>query len=177
LLHKKTERLTESLTDASQLSGLGRSRIAPGSWAAVTDSGVRCGRGPRCLGFSSARLYKLLPGYHRTHPKNQSRVLPSLAACAASVVYSIPSIGVHRRTGEQVSGTTRFCDPVRERVNWVFGKCSARLLKFFITGHLPSKSGGAAYRRHHCRLLRLVFSNVVINTVTAATTSASEQYV
>jgi hypothetical protein len=52
-----------------------------------------------------------------------------------------------------------------------------RLLKLFITGRLPSKSGGAAYRRLHCRLLRPVYSNVVINNVTAATTSASEWYV
>jgi hypothetical protein len=52
-----------------------------------------------------------------------------------------------------------------------------RLLKFFITGRLPSKSGGTAYRRLHRRLLRPVFSNVVINNVTAVTTSASEWYV
>jgi hypothetical protein len=39
-------------------------------------------------------------------------------------------------------------------------------------GRLPSKSGGAAYRRLHHRLLRPVFSNIVINNVTATTTSA-----
>jgi hypothetical protein len=44
-------------------------------------------------------------------------------------------------------------------------------------GRLPSKSGGAAYRRLHRRLLRPVFSNVVINNVTAMTTSANERYV
>jgi hypothetical protein len=104
-------------------------------------------------------------------------VLPPLAACAASIVYLIPSAVVHRRTGEQVSGTTRLCDPVRERANQIFGKRSARLLQLFITGRLPSKSGGAAYRRLHRRLLRSVFSNVVINNVTATTTSASERYV
>jgi hypothetical protein len=59
----------------------------------------------------------------------------------------------------------------------VFGKRSARLLKLFITGRLPSKSGGAAYRRLHRRLVRPVFSNVVINNVTATTISASERYV
>jgi hypothetical protein len=84
---------------------------------------------------------------------------------------------VHRRTGEQVSGTTRLCDPVRERTNLVFGKRSARLLKLFITGRLPSKSGGTAYRRLHRHLLRPVYSNVVINNVTATTTSANERYV
>jgi hypothetical protein len=51
------------------------------------------------------------------------------------------------------------------------------MLNFFITGHLPSKSGGAAYHRLHRRLLRPFFSNVVINNVTAATTSASKRYV
>jgi hypothetical protein len=45
------------------------------------------------------------------------------------------------------------------------------LLKFFITGRLPSKSGGAAYRR----LFRPVFFNIVINNVTAVTTSASKR--
>jgi hypothetical protein len=44
-------------------------------------------------------------------------------------------------------------------------------------GRLPSKSGGAAYCRLHRRLLRPVYSNVVINNVTATTTSASEWYV
>jgi hypothetical protein len=43
-------------------------------------------------------------------------------------------------------------------------------------GRLPSKSGGAAYRRLHRRLLRSVYSNVVINNVTAMTTSANERY-
>jgi hypothetical protein len=43
-------------------------------------------------------------------------------------------------------------------------------------GHLPSKSGGLAYRRLHRRLLRPVFSNVVINKFTATTISASERY-
>ncbi|KAK1630960.1 hypothetical protein QYE76_005275, partial [Lolium multiflorum] len=58
----------------------------------------------------------------------------------------------------------------------VFGKRSARLLKLFITGRLPSKSGGAAYRRLQRRLLRPVvpvINNVVINNVTAATSSAT----
>jgi hypothetical protein len=50
------------------------------------------------------------------------------------------------------------------------------MLEFFITGRLPSKSGSAAYRRLHRRLLRPVFSNIVINNVTAATTSANERY-
>jgi hypothetical protein len=45
-------------------------------------------------------------------------------------------------------------------------------------GRLPSKSGGVAYRRLHRRMLRPVFSNVVINNITATTTtSANERYV
>jgi hypothetical protein len=44
-------------------------------------------------------------------------------------------------------------------------------------GRLPSKSGGAAYRRLHRCLFRSVFSNIIINNVTAATSSASELYV
>jgi hypothetical protein len=44
-------------------------------------------------------------------------------------------------------------------------------------GRLPSKSGGTAYRHLHRRLLRPVFSNVVINNVTIMTTSANERYV
>jgi hypothetical protein len=44
-------------------------------------------------------------------------------------------------------------------------------------GRLPSKSSGAAYRRLHRRLLRPVYSNIVINNVTATTISANEWYV
>jgi hypothetical protein len=44
-------------------------------------------------------------------------------------------------------------------------------------GRLPFKSGGAAYRRLHRRLLRAVYSNVVIKNITATTTSANEWYV
>jgi hypothetical protein len=58
LLHRKTECLTESLTDVSQLAGSGRSRIMD-----------CCNRLGRATWASSARLYKLLPGYRRTHLK------------------------------------------------------------------------------------------------------------
>jgi hypothetical protein len=63
------------------------------------------------LGFFLARLYKLLPGYHRTN------LGCPLAAYVITIVYIIPSVGVYQRTGEQVSGTTRLYDPVRERTN------------------------------------------------------------
>ena len=52
----------------------------------------------------------------------------NLVPCAATVVYSIPCAGVHRQTGQQVSGTTCPCDPVWERANKIFGKRPARLL-------------------------------------------------
>ena len=96
--------------------------------------------------------------------------------CAATVVYSIPCAGVHRRTGQQVSGTTRLCDPVRERANKVFGKRSARLLTFVITARLPGRSAGPKARRLQRRLLRPVIANVVVNnigTATATTTSST----
>ena len=76
---------------------------------------------------------------------------------------------MHRRTGEQVSGTTRLCDPVRERANKVFGKRFARLLKFFITARLPGRREGPAARRLRRRLLRPVF--------TTAASSSNDQYV
>jgi hypothetical protein len=43
----------------------------------------------------------------------------------------------------------------------------------FITGRLPFKLGGAAYRHLQRRLLQHVVNNVVINNVTAATLSAT----
>ncbi|KAK1619909.1 hypothetical protein QYE76_025426, partial [Lolium multiflorum] len=61
------------------------------------------------------------------------------------------------------------------RGRWVFGKRSARL-KLFITGRLPSKSGGAAYRRLQRRLLRPVVpvvNNVVINNIVCYTSTAT----
>ena len=54
------------------------------------------------------RLYKGMDRFHTTRTiTNRVRVLPSLDTCAATVAYSIPSAGVHRRSGEQVSGTSR----------------------------------------------------------------------
>ena len=82
--------------------------------------------------------------------------------------------GVHRRMGEQDSGTARLLRSCTgEGELSFFGKRSARLLKLFITGRLPSKSGGAVYRRLQRHLLRPVVNNVVINNVTAATSSST----
>ena len=81
----------------------------------------------------------------------------------------------------QVSGTARVCDPIRERANKVFGKRSARLLKFIITARLPGRSVGPKARRLQRRLLRPVIVNVVVNnigTATATTTSSTtDRYV
>jgi hypothetical protein len=113
LLHRKTERLTESLTDASQLAGSGRSRImgccnrlgrATWTWPMLPRVSPLCAYINSCPATAA-------------HTWNGSRVLPPLATCATSVVYSILNAGVHRRTGEQVSGTTRLCDPIREMAN------------------------------------------------------------
>jgi hypothetical protein len=67
LLHRKIERLTESLTDASHLAGSGRSRIVGccnrlgrATWAWPTLPRVSPLR----------RLYKLSPDYRHTQSKN-----------------------------------------------------------------------------------------------------------
>ena len=79
---------------------------------------ARGGLGPRSTrsGFPEARYIKDGASY-ATGQRNLDLGFCHLSACAASVAYSIPPTGVHRRTGEQVSGTTRPCDPVRERAN------------------------------------------------------------
>ena len=81
---------------------------------------------------------------------------------------------MHRRTGEQVSGTTRPCDPVRERANKVFGKRSARLLKFVITARLPGQSSVPRATRLTRRLLRSI---AAAKTAPTASSSAADRYV
>ena len=104
-------------------------RVAPGSWAAAPTRTCATCATRMCaypLGF---------PEPHYIFPCTACAVIyrsnlgfANLVPCVATVVYSIPCAGVHRRTGQQVSGTARPCDPVRERANKVFGKRSARLL-------------------------------------------------
>jgi hypothetical protein len=88
------------------------------------------------------------------------------------VRYFIPFVGVHRRSGEQVSGTSSSAILHRERANKVFGKRSARLFERFhiavlyvlvTTARLPPRQWGATLRRqarggavHRCRHLCLV---------------------
>jgi hypothetical protein len=81
------------------------------------------------------------------------------------------------RAGLRNHSPLRSCTGEGELGFWEALYATTRVLEFFITGRLPSKSGGTAYRRLHRRLLRPVFSNVVINNVTATTTSANERYV
>ena len=69
---------------------------------------------------------------HWPSPENRStrvRILPPSRCCAAFVVCTIPSAGVHRRSGEQVSGTCILEILHRERANKIFGKRPARLLQ------------------------------------------------
>jgi hypothetical protein len=75
------------------------------------------------------------------------------------VRYFIPFVDVHRRSGEQVSGTSSSAILHRERANKVFGKRSARLLERFhiavlyvlvATARLPPRQWGAT-RRHQAR--------------------------
>jgi hypothetical protein len=70
--------------------------------------------------------------------------------------YFIPFVGVHRRLGEQVFGTSSSAILHRERANKVFGKRSARLLECFhiavlyvlvTTARLPPRQWGAIRRR------------------------------
>ena len=60
---------------------------------------------------------------HWPSPENRStrvRILPPSRCCAAFVVCTIPSAGVHGRSGEQVSGTCILEILHRERANKVF---------------------------------------------------------
>ena len=75
------------------------------------------------LGFSEPHYILPCTACAVTHP-NQFRFCQSRALRRnRSLLHP-----VHRRTGQQVSGTTCPCDPVRERANKVFGKRPARLL-------------------------------------------------
>ena len=64
----------------------------------------------------------------------QVRVLPPSCCCTAFVICTIPSAGVHGRSGEQVSGTSILEILHRERANKVLGKRPARLLQDFHHG-------------------------------------------
>jgi hypothetical protein len=115
LLHRKTECLTESLTDASQRVGSGRSRIlgccnrlGRATWAWPTLSRVSLLRARAYINSCPATAANIL---------NRSRVFGTSRCLRRLCSLLIPSAGVHRRMGEQVSETTHLCDPVWERAN------------------------------------------------------------
>jgi hypothetical protein len=83
---------------------------------------------------------------------------PHTSACllCRRVRYFILLVGVHRRSGEQVSGTSSSAILHRVRANKVFGKRSAQLLECFhiavlyvliATARLPFHQWGATRRR------------------------------
>ena len=84
---------------------------------------------------------------------------------------------MHRRTGEQVSGTALLVNLHRERANKVFGKRQARLLEIFATACPPTKSAVVAYRRLHRRLLCSVRRIVFILTAPFVFPAAPAQYI
>ena len=69
------------------------------------------------------------------------------AAVPPSQSKSIPSVGVHRRSGEQVSGTSVLEILHWERTNKFLGSARRDCFKIFIMARPPSKSGAAANRR------------------------------
>ena len=106
-------------------------------------------------------LYRLQPETHRKTP----RVLPHLTTCAAIVVYSIPNAGVHRRVGEQVSGTVRLCDPAPGEDELGFwealcataqirhhGSSSVQVGRCYSSSYSsPSAADRRQHRHQHCR--------------------------
>ena len=87
---------------------------------------------------------------------------------------SIPTVCVHRRSGEQVSGTLVLTILHRERTNKVFWEALVGLLLLtFTMGHLPSKSGGATSWRIRSQLLRTLPSPLIDDLVPAAASSPS----
>ena len=98
---------------------------------------------------------------HRKTP----RVLPHLTTCAALAVYSIPNAGVHRRVGEQVSGTVRLCDPAPGEDELGFwealcataqirhhGSSSVQVGRCYSSSYSsPSAADRRQHRHQHCR--------------------------
>ncbi len=74
------------------------------------------------------------------HTRNQSRVCLLLSSALSLVVYSIPLVGVHRRSGEQVSGTFAF-DVLHWEKAGILGSASRDCLLFIHNGS-PSSSLG-----------------------------------
>ena len=93
------------------------------------------------------------------------RIFYSSLCCAATVMFSIPSVGVHRRTGEQVFETSRLLGSCTKRGRIRFlGSAQRDCSTIFATARPPSKSGAAAYRRLQCHLLRSARTTAVVQS-------------
>ena len=104
-------------------------------------------------------------GCGQRHTEKTPRVLPHLTTCAAIVVYSIPNAGVHRRVGEQVSGTVRLCDPAPGEDELGFwealcataqirhhGSSSVQVGRCYSSSYSsPSAADRRQHRHQHCR--------------------------
>lgn len=74
------------------------------------------------------------------HTRNQSRVCLLLCTAPSLVDYSIPLAGVHRRSGEQVSGTSAFDVLHREKAAIRFLGSASRDCSLFVRDGSPSSS-------------------------------------
>nr|BAD01291.1 hypothetical protein [Oryza sativa Japonica Group] len=82
------------------------------------------------------------------HTRNQSRVCLLLCTAPSLVDYSIPFAGVHRRSGEQVSGTSAFDVLHREKAAIRFLGSASRDCSLFVhDARLPLRSRAARLRR------------------------------
>jgi hypothetical protein len=96
--------------------------------------------------------HRIEEGYRKTYNAQHA----STCLLRRRVRYFIPFVGVHRRSGEQVSGTSSSVILHWERANKVIGKRSARLLKrfhitilyiFVTTARLPRQWGVTRHRQ------------------------------
>jgi hypothetical protein len=130
---------------------------------------------PKILAVPSYK-YARVPA-RKIHTEDAQHASTCLLRCR--IRYFIPFVGVHRRSGEQVSGTSCSAILHRERANKVFGKRSARLLERFHivilyvlvnTARLPPRQCGAIRRRQACggadRRRRLLYPVIPVSLKT-----------
>ena len=93
---------------------------------------------------------------------NSSQGFASSRCCTATVIFFIPSAGVHRRTGEQIFRTFRLWDaPGEARIRFL-GSAQRDCSTIFTTARPLFKSSDATYRRQRRRLLHSVHTNVIV---------------
>jgi hypothetical protein len=84
------------------------------------------------LVFGAPKTLAVLSYKYAWVPKNvEDAQHASTCLLRCRVRYFVPFVGVHRRSGEQVSGTSSSAILHRERANKVSGKRSAQLLECF----------------------------------------------